>query len=66
MGKLKCPECGEDEQFRSGNNRTVMVLFKCGFSATFDAGLSEEEMQKKLDEFKASGKMDEWIKRPWF
>lgn len=57
---LKCPKCGEpdierDHVFtRSGERRVVDITFKCLFSATFDEGLTDEEMQKKLQEFNDS------------
>lgn len=43
-----------------------VVIFKCFFSATFDKGISPEEAQKRLKEFKSSGKMEEWLKRGLF
>ena len=63
---LKCPECGEGVLSTHIEEDTETVVFKCMFSATFDRGVSPEDAQKKLDEFKSSGKMLEWLKEPWF
>jgi hypothetical protein len=63
--KLKCPECGAEVLRRvHADHKVIVVVFKCFFSATFDEGLSDEDMQSKLDEFKRSGKMAEWVRKP--
>ena len=60
-GELKCPRCGKEELSRKdgivNGKRVVTVIFKCFFSATFEEGLTDKEMQKRLDEFEKSGKM---------
>lgn len=43
-----------------------VVIFNCFFSATFEKEISPEEAQKRLNEFKSSGKMEEWLKRGLF
>lgn len=60
MEKLRCPECGEGVLHRYVDEQHEVVVFKCLFSATFDKGINAEEAQKKLDEFKSSGRMKEW------
>ena len=61
-----CPDCRAKESQRFKNKNTVTIFYECGFSATFEIGLTEEEMQKRLYDFKVSGKMDEWSKKPLF
>lgn len=68
LKELRCPECGAvvlsthiDEQ-----NNAEVVIFKCFFSAVFERGISVEDAQKKLDEFKSSGEMLKWLKRGLF
>ena len=59
--QLKCPRCDKEELSRKegivNGKRVVVVIFKCFFSATFEEGLTDQEMQKRLDEFEKSGKM---------
>jgi len=61
---LHCPRCGADvlTTRHDSQKKVIVVIFKCIFSATFDDDLSEDEMQKQLDKFESSGKMEEWIK----
>ena len=61
MKQLKCPECGEPvlSHVIDDQKNIEVVVFKCLFSATFDRGISPEDAQKKLAEFKSSGKMRE-------
>lgn len=68
MKALKCPECGKgvlnthiDEQ-----HNVEVVIFDCLFSATFDRGIQPEEAQKKLNEFKTSGGLQDWLERGMF
>lgn len=65
---LKCPECGASVLHT--NIDTVrdieVVVFRCLFSATFDRGISPEDAQKRLDEFKSSGNMQKWLERGLF
>jgi predicted nucleic acid-binding Zn-ribbon protein len=63
---LKCPECGKKVLRYHIEEDNEVAVFECLFSAMFDRGISPEEAQKKLDEFKSSGKMEEWLKRGIF
>lgn len=64
--QLKCPECGEAVLHYHIEEDCESVVFRCLFSATFDRGISPENAQRKLDEFKKSGKMQEWLERGLF
>jgi len=62
---LHCPKCKSKETFRKKiTEGQLVIIFKCMFSSTFDLGLSDEEMQKKLDEFESSGEFDKWLEKP--
>lgn len=56
-GGLKCPFCSAPEcrRFVSEEAGVEVVLFECFFSVTFEAGLSEEEKARRLEE--ARGKV---------
>ena len=53
FGGLVCPRCGEEELFRRegkvNGERVMTVVFKCFSAATFEEGLTDEEMQRRLD-----------------
>lgn len=55
MKKLKCPECGAPVIFTHIDEatNTETVMFKCLFAGTFDRGISPEEAQRRLEEYKA-------------
>lgn len=57
MKKLKCPECGAETVFYTidENANVEVVVFECLFSATFDRGISPEEAERLLEEYKAGG-----------
>lgn len=63
---LKCPECGEGVLHTNIEEDVEVVVFRCLFSATFDRGVSVEDAQKKLDEFKKSGRMQKWLEKGLF
>jgi hypothetical protein len=64
--ELKCPECGAEvlSRYQDSEHGLLVIIFKCLFSATFEDNLTNEEMQRRLDEFKSSGRMLEWLKKP--
>lgn len=62
---LYCPKCKAPEIFRNEHEYGITVIFACFFSATFDKGLTDEQMQEKLNRFLKSGKMYEWLKKPF-
>jgi len=68
LKNLKCPECGAKVSFttKDQSGKLVIVFFSCAFSATFDSDTTSEEAQKRLDEFKSSGKLKEWAEKPLF
>lgn len=66
LKNLKCPECGEGVLATHIEEDNETVVFKCLFSATFDRGVQPEEAQKKLNEFKSSGRMLEWLQKGLF
>lgn len=66
MKKLKCPECGQVVLTTHIERNLEVVVFRCLFSATFDRGIQPEEAQARLDEFKTTGKMADWLKRGLF
>ena len=53
LGGLVCPRCGEGELFRReskvNGERVMTVVFNCFFAATFEEGLTDQEMQRRLD-----------------
>ena len=59
-----CPRCGEGELFRRegkvNGERVMTVVFKCFFAATFEEGLTDQEMQRRLDQM---SNLEEWSKR---
>ena len=54
FGGLVCPRCGDGELFRRegkvNGERVMTVVFKCFFAATFEEGLTDQEMQRRLDQ----------------
>lgn len=66
LKSLKCPECGEGVLNVQEAPDFDIVVFNCMFSATFDKGITAEDAQKRLNEFKASGRMEEWLRKPLF
>ncbi|MEM2188713.1 MAG: hypothetical protein QXT16_08455 [Candidatus Caldarchaeum sp.] len=53
-GGLRCPFCSAQEQMRFVSDEGLeVVVFECFFSVTFEAGLSEEEKERRLEEAKA-------------
>ena len=57
--ELECPECGKPPKWVTPlkTQKVKIVLFECLFSATFDIDQNVEEMQKRLDEAKKTGKL---------
>lgn len=65
---LKCPICQapEHQRLRSWSEDLVVVIFKCGFSASFKASTPETEKQKLLEKAKADGAIERWLRKPLF
>jgi len=63
---LECPQCGEPEikRFRQGN--TQHVLFACMLMVTLPADEDDVELQQRLDEWKRTGGLEAWLKKPMF
>lgn len=61
---LECPACGAPEIFRQKIGDKLVVIFGCLLSVTLDANKSDIENQQILDEWKRTGKMEEWLKKP--
>jgi len=59
---LKCPRCGEPEILRERVDDKILIVFGCMLSVYLPADKDEEEIQRILDEWDRSGKMDEWLK----
>lgn len=62
---LYCPKCKSPEIRRMQHHHGVTVLFGCMFSATFDKGLTDEKMQEILNDAERTGKIDEWLRKPF-
>jgi hypothetical protein len=63
---LECPQCGEPEikRFRQGN--VQRVLFACMLMVTLPADEDDVTLQRQLDEWKRTGGLEAWLKKPMF
>ena len=63
---LECPECGEPEILRKRVGDEQGVVFSCMLSVILPADCDDVELQRRLDEWKRTGKLEEWLKTPLF
>jgi len=65
-GKLECPQCGQPEIKRIKQGNVQHVLFGCMLMVTLPTDKNDVQLQHQLDEWKRTGGLEEWLKKPMF
>jgi len=63
---LECPQCGQPEIKRIKQGNVQHVLFGCMLMVTLPADKDDVQLQHQLDEWKRTGGLEEWLKKPMF
>jgi len=63
---LECPQCGKPEIKRIKQDNVQHVLFGCMLMVTLPTDKNDIELQSILDEWKRTGGLEEWLKKPLF
>ena len=62
---LECPQCGEPEIWRKTEGDTLHVIFGCILYVRLNAKKDDVENQHILDEWKRTGGLEAWLRKPF-
>ena len=62
---MECPQCGEPEILRKEEGDTLDVIFGCLLYVRLDARKDDVENQCILDEWKRTGGLEAWLRKPF-